>query len=442
MDESDDFVELNYKNSTNKLKIITGTDGNKSIDISNLNHDTGFITYDPGYQNTSAYQSAISFVDGNKGILRYRGIPIEELAANSTFVETAYLLIYGNLPGKKEGSIFSKHLNEHSLLHEDMIHFFHNIPQHAHPMATLSMMVNGLSIFYRDVFDLEGEFLDKEPIDITIARLISTIRTIAAFSYKKYKGEPFVYPRPDLRYCANFLNMMFSNPVRPYEIEEDDVKLLNTLLIIHADHEQNCSTSTVKLVGSSRVNLYASICAGICALWGPLHGGANQKVIEMLYNIRKENMSIKQVMDKAKNKGEPFRLMGVGHRVYKTFDPRAAILKDICQRRLSHDRKFDPYFEIALELEESLLKDDYFVERNLYPNVDFYSGLLYRSLGIPTNMFTVMFAIGRMPGWIAQWKEMRDNTSKIGRPRQVYTGKNIDHYVPIEEREQNPNKNH
>lgn len=434
MEKTDDFVEFRYKDYTRKFKIIHGSDGNKAVDIGNLKQDTGFITYDPGYQNTSAYQSEISFVDGEKGILRYRGVPIEELAINSTFVETAYLLIYGKLPDKKELSLFSRHLNEYSLLHEDMIHFFHNIPQQAHPMATLSMMVNGLSIFYRDVFDLEGEFIGKEPLDITISRLISTIRTIAAFSYKKYKGEPFVYPRPDLRYCANFLNMMFSSPVKPYEIEEDDVKLLNTLLILHADHEQNCSTSTVKLVGSSRVNLYASICAGICALWGPLHGGANQKVIEMLYNIKKENLTIKDVMDKAKSKSEPFRLMGVGHRVYKTFDPRAAILKDICMKRLTKNKRLDPYLETALELEEALLKDDYFLERNLYPNVDFYSGLLYRSLGIPTNMFTVMFAIGRLPGWVAQWKEMRDSTSKIGRPRQVYTGKEIEHYVPIEER--------
>lgn len=434
MQDNTDKIELRYKEHIKHLHIIQGTDGNKAVDISNLKKETGFITYDPGYQNTSAYKSEVSFVDGGKGILRYRGIPIEELAEKSTFVETAYLLIYGHLPEKKELNQFSRHLNEYSLLHEDMVHFFHNIPQHAHPMATLSMMVNGLSIFYSEVFDLEGQFSGKEPLDITIARLISTIRTIAAFSYKKYKGEPFVYPRPDLRYSANFLNMMFSNPVSPYEINEDDVKLMNILLTIHADHEQNCSTSTVKLVGSSRVNLYASICAGICALWGPLHGGANQKVIEMLYNIRRDNLTIDDVMAKAKSKNEPFRLMGVGHRVYKTFDPRAKILKDICAKRLTNDKKLDPYFEIALELEEKLLKDEYFIERNLYPNVDFYSGLLYRSLGIPTNMFTVMFAIGRIPGWIAQWKEMRDSTSKIGRPRQVYVGNELSHYVPIEDR--------
>ncbi|HBD95866.1 MAG: citrate (Si)-synthase [Spirochaetes bacterium GWF1_31_7] len=436
MNENEDSVELRYKDHVKQLKIIQGTDGNKAVDISNLKQETGFITYDPGYQNTSAYKSGISFVDGEKGILRYRGIPIEELATKSTFVETAYLLIYGNLPEKKELHTFSRHLNEYSLLHEDMVHFFHNIPQHAHPMATLSMMVNGLSIFYKDAFDLEGEFTGKEPLDITIARLISIIRTIAAFSYKKYKGEPFVYPRPDLKYCANFLNMMFSNPVNPYEIADEDVKLLNILLTVHADHEQNCSTSTVKLVGSSRVNLYASICSGICALWGPLHGGANQKVIEMLYNIKRDNLTIKDVLEKAKRKSEPYRLMGVGHRVYKTFDPRAKILKDICATRLTNDRRLDPYFEIALELEHSILKDDYFIERNLYPNVDFYSGLLYRSLGIPTNMFTVMFAIGRIPGWIAQWKEMRDSTSKIGRPRQVYVGNNLDHYVPLDLRGQ------
>lgn len=428
-------VELHYNNQVKKLHLIKGTDGTAAIDISNLQTETGLITYDPGYQNTSAYQSCISYVDGEKGILKYRGIPIEELASRSTFVETAYLLIYGKLPNKKELSTFSNYLNEYSLLHEDMIHFFHNIPQHAHPMATLSMMVNGLSIFYSDVFDLEGQFIGKEPMDITIARLISTIRTIAAFSYKKYKGEPFVYPRPDLRYCANFLNMMFASPVKPYQIDEDYVRILNVLLILHADHEQNCSTSTVKLVGSSRVNLYASICAGICALWGPLHGGANQKVIEMLHNILKNNMSIKEVIEKAKSKSEPFRLMGVGHRVYKTYDPRAAIIRKLCLEKLIKNKKADPYLETALELEEIILKDDYFIERHLYPNVDFYSGLVYRSLGIPTNMFTVMFAIGRMPGWIAQWKEMRDDTPKIGRPRQIFTGKGIDNYLAIEERE-------
>jgi citrate synthase len=315
-----------------------------------------------------------------------------------------------------------------------MIHFFHNIPQQAHPMATLSMMINSLSIFYQDVFDLEGQFFQKESLDITIARLISTIRTIAAFSYKKFKGEPFVYPRPDLQYCANFLNMMFASPVKPYEIDEDYVKLLNVLLILHADHEQNCSTSTVKLVGSSRVNLYASICADICALWGPLHGGANQKVIEMLHWIHREKIPVTDVLEKAKSKNESFRLMGVGHRVYKTYDPRASIIRNICMKKLAKNKTLDPLFEIALELEERILHDDYFVERRLYPNVDFYSGLVYRLLGIPTNMFTVMFAIGRMPGWIAQWKEMRDGNSRIGRPRQLYTGAQEAHYIPMEDR--------
>ena len=301
-------------------------------------------------------------------------------------------------------------------------------------MATLSMMINSLSIFYQDVFDLEGQFTQNESLDITIARLISTIRTIAAFSYKKFKGEPFVYPRPDLRYCANFLNMMFASPVKPYEIDEEYVKLLNVLLILHADHEQNCSTSTVKLVGSSRVNLYASICAGICALWGPLHGGANQKVIEMLHWIHREKIPVTEILEKAKSKNESFRLMGVGHRVYKTYDPRAAIIRNICMKKLVKNKKLDPLLEIALELEERILRDDYFVERRLYPNVDFYSGLVYRLLGIPTNMFTVMFAIGRMPGWIAQWKEMRDDNSRIGRPRQLYIGAEEAHYIPMEER--------
>lgn len=432
----EETIEMRYQDKTKKLRVITGSDGNKAVDISNLRADTGFITFDPGYQNTSAYKSSISYVDGEKGILSYRGIPVEELAKKSTFIETAYLLIYGKLPARKELSLFSHHLNKYSLLHEDMIHFFHNIPQKAHPMASLSMMVSALSIFYKDVFDLEGEFIGREPIDITITRLLSTIRTIAAFSYKKYKGEPFVYPRPDLKYCANFLNMMFSSPVRPYEINEDDVKILNVLLILHADHEQNCSTSTVKLVGSSRVNLYASICAGICALWGPLHGGANQGVIEMLHRILKGNMKIKDVIEKAKSKTESFRLMGFGHRVYKTFDPRAKIIKDICIKKLAERSKLDPYLEIALELEEATLKDSYFQDRNLYPNVDFYSGIVYKTLGIPVNMFTVLFAIGRLPGWIAQWKEMRDENLKIGRPRQVYTGNMEKRYIPISERDE------
>ena len=427
-------AKLHYDGQIHKLGIIHGSGGNPGLDISNLRAETGLITYDPGYQNTSAYKSGISFVDGQQGILRYRGIPIEELANHSTFVETAYLLIYGHLPTKSELSVFSSYLNEYSLLHEDMIHFFHNIPQQAHPMATLSMMINSLSIFYQDVFDLEGQFTQKESLDITIARLISTIRTIAAFSYKKFKGEPFVYPRPDLQYCANFLNMMFASPVKPYEIDEEYVKLLNVLLILHADHEQNCSTSTVKLVGSSRVNLYASICAGICALWGPLHGGANQKVIEMLHWINREKIPVTDVLEKAKSKNESFRLMGVGHRVYKTYDPRASIIRNICMKKLVKNKKLDPLLEIALELEERILHDDYFVERRLYPNVDFYSGLVYRLLGIPTNMFTVMFAIGRMPGWIAQWKEMRDDNSRIGRPRQLYTGAKEAHYIPMEDR--------
>lgn len=425
---------ITYDGKTEEFDVIVPTIGKPAIDISSLVNKMDMITFDLGYQNTSAHKSTITYIDGEKGILQYRGIPIEELAEKSTFVETAYLLIYGKLPTRDELALFSRRLTEQSMLHEDMKHFFSNIPQHAHPMAILSSVISSLSIFYQDVFDLEGKELAKESIDLTITRLISKIRTIAALSHKKFSGEPFVYPERDMTYVANFLNMMFSSPVKSYEVDPEVVKILNALLILHGDHGQNCSTSTVRLVGSSRVNLYASVCAGICALWGPLHGGANQRVIEMVMKIRKEGLTIKQVMDRAKDKNDPTRLMGIGHRVYKTYDPRAKIIKKICYDYLNRNKQQDPLLEIALELEEAVLKDEYFVERQLFPNVDFFSGLVYRAIGIPTNMFTVMFAIGRLPGWIAQWKEMRESMAKIGRPRQVYTGPVESHYVPIDNR--------
>lgn len=425
-------AELKLGNTLIELPIVEGSMGEKAIDISNLRKDTGYITLDNGYQNTGSCQSAITFIDGEKGILKYRGIPIEKLAGKATFIETAYLLLNGKLPSQLEKKTFSSLLNEHSLLHEDMIHYFDNIPPTAHPMAILSTMVNSLAMFHPQFFVTERE---EALFELMVARLISKIRTIAAFAYKKSIGEPFVYPRNNLSYCNNFLNMMFDSPVKPYEIDSEAEKILNMILVLHADHEQNCSTSTVRLVGSSRVNLYSSVCAGICALWGPLHGGANQDVIEMLEEIQRSKLSIASVIEGAKNKDSTFRISGFGHRVYKNYDPRATLLKQAAGDFLAKRKLNDPLMGIALELEAAALKDDYFIERNLYPNVDFYSGILYRELGIPTDMFTVLFAIGRMPGWIAQWKEMHDSIPfRIGRPRQIYTGEVDSHFTPIDQR--------
>ncbi len=425
-------AELNLEGKKFIFPVIEGTLHEKAIDISTLRKDTGYITLDSGYQNTGSCKSDITFIDGEKGILKYRGIPIEELAVEATFVETAYLLINGKLPNSTEKARFSGLLNEHSMLHEDMIHYFENIPPTAHPMAILSTMVNALAMFHPLFFvndRQEGLF------EIMAARLISKIRTIAAFSYKKSIGEPFIYPQYKLSYCNNFLNMMFDSPIKSYEIDHEAEKILNMILVLHADHEQNCSTSTVRLVGSSKVNLYSSVCAGICALWGPLHGGANQDVIEMLEEIKRSNLTISTVIEGAKSKTNPFMLSGFGHRVYKNYDPRAKLLKDAAKKFLSNRKVDDPLMNIALELEEAALKDDYFIERNLYPNVDFYSGILYHELGIPTDMFTVLFAIGRMPGWIAQWKEMHDAIPfRIGRPRQIYTGLVDAHYIPLDKR--------
>jgi len=425
-------AELIIDGKSHTFPIVTGSEDERAIDIANLRNQTGCITLDPGYQNTGSCASAVTFIDGDKSILRYRGIDIAELASKSSFVETSYLLIYGKLPTERERHLFSRRLTENSMLHEDMIHYFTGMPPKAHPMAILSTMVNSLAIFYPDYY---VENPDQETFDLMAARLISKIRTIAAFSYKKSIGEPFVYPRHDLRYCANFLNMMFSSPVKPYEHDPEAEAILNMLLVCHADHEQNCSTSTVRLVGSSRVNLYSSICAGICALWGPLHGGANQEVIEMLEDIQKSGLSVKQIVEKAKDKNSQFRLSGFGHRVYKTYDPRAKIIKEACNKFLSKRESNDPLLAIALELEDAALTDDYFIERKLYPNVDFYSGIIYRELGIPVNMFTVLFAMGRMPGWIAQWKEMHDTKPfKIGRPRQLYVGNKLLHYETVDKR--------
>jgi citrate synthase len=412
------------------LPVLTGTENEKAIDVGSLRAKTGYITIDPGFVNTGSTTSSITFLDGEQGILRYRGIPIEQLGEHSTFVETSYLLVYGKLPTKSELEHFSNLLTRHSLIHEDMKHFFDGYPSTAHPMAILSSMVCSLSAYYPEPIDIGN----KEQLDMAIARLLSKVRTIAAFSYKKSIGQPFVYPQNSLSYCANFLNMMFSVPAEPYEIDEEIVKVLNLLLILHADHEQNCSTSTVRLVGSAKANLFASIAAGILALWGPLHGGANQEVIEMLEIIQRDGGDVQKFVNLAKDKTSTFRLMGFGHRVYKNYDPRARLIKVACDKvlaKLGHD----PLLDIARRLEEAALKDSYFVDRKLYPNVDFYSGIIYRALNFPTNMFTVMFALGRLPGWIAHWKEMNeDKASKIGRPRQIYTGETQHDYVSIDQR--------
>lgn len=412
--------------------VIKGTEGERAIDIRKMRKETGLITFDPGYVNTGSCSSAITYLDGENGILRYRGYPVEDLVEHCEFVEVAYLLIHGKLPNADEKQHFSELLNRHSLVHEDMQVFFRSYPEHAHPMAVLCAMVVSLSTFYPEVEGAERH----EDVDITVTRLLSKMRTIAAYSYRKVQGYPFVYPSHRLSYCGNFLNMMFSSPVYEYNIDNLLIKALNKLLILHADHEQNCSTSAVRLVCSSGANLYASVAAGICALWGPRHGGANQRVIEMLVRIHKDGGDVSKTIERAKNKKSNFRLMGFGHRVYKTYDPRARIAKQICYEILEHLGVNDPLLDLAIELEQAATEDDYFKERNLYPNVDFYTGIVFRAMMIPTNMFTVMFAMGRLPGWIAQWLEWhKDPANRIGRPRQVYTGPTRHAVIPLEERE-------
>jgi citrate synthase len=424
-------VEIKLKDSSFEAPVVTGTENEKAIDIANLRAKTGLVTLDPAFMNTASTKSAITFLDGEKGVLRYRGIPIEQLAEKSRFTEVAYLLIYGELPTQQELDRFSTLLTRHSLIHEDMKHFFDGFPSTAHPMAVLSSMVCSLSTYYPEEHDIN----DRDKMDITIARLISKVRTIAAYAYKRSIGQPFIYPQNDLKYVGNFMNMMFAVPSEPYVVDPEVEAAMNLLFILHADHEQNCSTSTVRLVGSSRANLFASVAAGILALWGPLHGGANQEVIEMLESIKADGGDVKKYVEKAKDKNSGFRLMGFGHRVYKNFDPRAKIIKKTADSVLNKLGINDPLLDIAKGLEEAALKDSYFVERKLYPNVDFYSGIIYRALGFPTNMFTVLFAIGRLPGWIAHWKEMmEDTTTKIGRPRQIYTGPTERQYVPIAQR--------
>jgi len=408
-----------------ELPVVVGTENEVGIDVTSLRSQTGAITIDPGFANTGSCKSAITFIDGENGILRYRGYPIEQIAASrATFIEVAYLLIYGALPTPGELAEYSRLMTRHSFIHEDMKNFFNNFPPMTHPMAILSAMVGSLSGYYPEGTD-----------ELNILRVLAKAKTISAYAYKKSIGEPFVYPKPELSYIANILNMMFAHPSEEYEVPEVLERALRLLLILHADHEQNCSTSTVRMVGSSGAGLFSTISAGICALWGPLHGGANQEVIEMLEHIRDDGGDYKAYIEKAKDKNDPFRLMGFGHRVYKNFDPRAKILKEQADNVLKLMGMDDPLLDIARNLEDIALHDDYFIERKLYPNVDFYSGIIYKAMGIPTNMFTVMFALGRIPGWIAHYREMKaDPDTRINRPRQVYVGPAERPWVRREER--------
>ena len=422
-------ARLTYGEKTVELPVIEGSEGELAVDISGLRAETGLITLDPAFGNTGACKSEITYIDGDSGILRYRGIPIEQLAARSTFIETAWLLIFGHLPSQAELDCFRARLTANAAIHEAMKHHFEGFPDNAPPMATLSAMISTLSCFHPNVQEPNGQFYEEA------AKLISKVRTIAAYSYRQSMGYPFIYPDPKLPYVANFLHMMFSMPHDQHIANDDTIRALNLILLLHADHEQNCSTSTVRMVGSSKANLFASCAAGVCALWGPLHGGANVAVLDMLESIHHGGMTAADALVKAKDKSSGFKLMGFGHRVYKNFDPRASILRAAADKVLSNLGVKDPLLDVARGLEEQALKDPYFVERKLYPNVDFYSGILMRAMGIPTNMFTVIFAIGRMPGWIAHWKEQYDDrTSRIARPRQVYTGATETNYVPIDQR--------
>jgi len=426
-----DTVKLILDGKEIELPVITGSENEKAIDISTLRATTGYITIDPGFKNTGSTQSSITYLDGENGILRYRGYSIEELAENATFLEVAYLLVYGELPNKDELAYFNESIAQHTLVHENMKRFFDAFPQGAHPMGMLSSMIASLSTFYPESQNSNRSVTD---IEKTIHRLIAKLPTLAAKAYKHNKGLPTMYPQNDLSYCGNFLQMMFGLPTADYTVNAVVERALNKLLILHADHEQNCSTATVRVVGSSQANLYSSISAGIAALWGPLHGGANQAVIEMLEKIRRDGGGLQKWIDKAKDKNDSFRLMGFGHRVYKNFDPRATIIKVAADEVLEALGVRDPILDIAKELEQVALNDEYFIERGLYPNVDFYSGIIYRALGIPTDMFTVMFALGRLPGWIGQWKEMTEQSEPIGRPRQVYQGANARPFVSLSDR--------
>ena len=424
-------AKLKINDSTYELPILEGTEGEIGVDISSLRAQSGIITLDKGFKNTGSTKSAITFLNGEEGILRYRGYSIEELSSKSSFLEVAFLLIYGELPTKEELIEFTNEISSHTLVHEDVKSILDGFPSRAHPMGVLSSLVSSLTAFYPKSLDPNRS---AEEINGTIIRLIAKLPTLAAWSYKNRMRQPIMYPLNKLDYTSNFLHMMFGLPTSESEVNPIIAKALDQLLILHADHEQNCSASTVRIVGSSHASLYASVSAGIAALWGPLHGGANQAVIEMLENIRNQGGDVSKFVEKAKDKSDPFRLMGFGHRVYKNFDPRAKIIKKAADDVLGQLGINDPVLDLAMKLEEVALKDEYFVQRGLYPNVDFYSGIIYRALGIPTDMFTVMFALGRLPGWIAQWKEMRENKEPIGRPRQIYTGHRNRSYIDISKR--------
>ena len=414
-----------------EFEVYTGTENERAIDFQKLRSQTGFITMDQGYGNTGSCFSSITYVDGANGILRYRGYPIDEIAEQATFVEVAYLILYGELPNPRQLANFRASLAEHAQLHTSLEHHFSGFPKSAPPMAILSAMLNLVSCFHPEVLDVHS---DGPAFDRTVSLLLSKVRAIAAFSYRMASGKPFMHPNPNLSYCSNFLHMMFSDPYREFIATPVVEKALNLFLILHADHEQNCSTSTVRVVGSSRANLFSSVSAGVCALWGPLHGGANAAVIRMLEDIKTSGQPISHYLEMAKDKNNDYRLMGFGHRVYKNFDPRSLILKKRVYEVLEELQQEDPLLDVALELEEKTLKDDYFVERNLYPNVDFYSGILLRAIGIPLNMYPVMFAIGRMPGWIANWRELLEHNQRISRPRQIYTGETTRSFIPLAQR--------
>ena len=426
-----EIAELKLAGQTIELPVIVGSENEKGIDVSSLRGKTGYITLDNGYMNTGACSSAITFIDGEKGILRYRGIPIEVLAERSSFLETSYLLIEGKLPTREELDSFTNRVRRHTMIHEDIKRFYDGFPRDAHPMAILASVVSSLSTFYQH----EESRPEAEQFALNSIRLLAKLPTIAASAYKKSIGQPLMYPQNHMSYCENFLHMMFSTPAEHYDVDPVMTETLNLLLILHADHEQNCSTSTVRMVSSSKANIFASITAGICALWGPRHGGANEEVIDMLTQMRDDGGGVKRYIDKAKDKNSTFKLMGFGHRVYKNFDPRANILKAACDKLLTRMKISDPLLDLAKELEEAALKDPYFVERKLYPNVDFYSGIIYKAMGIPTRAFTVMFALGRLPGWIAHAKEYSQEVgNKINRPRQIYTGSQLSEYIPMEQR--------
>ena len=424
-------AKLTVKGQEIELPVVTGTENETGVRIDNLLKDAGVVTLDEGYVNTGSTTSDITYLDGQQGILRHRGYAIEDLAANCDFLEVSYLLVYGELPNPQELDDFRSSIRRHTMLHEDMKQFYDGFPRDAHPMAILSSVVGALSTFYQDSLDAR----DPDQVNISIHRLIAKLPTIAAYSYKKAWGQPFNYPDNNLSYTENFLQMMFSVPSETYEVDSDFSRALNMLLIVHADHEQNCSTSTVRMVGSSNANLFASISAGICALWGPLHGGANEAVVAMLERIIEDNSDVEKYVHMAKDKNDSFRLMGFGHRVYKNYDPRAKIIKSMCDTLLKKLNVKDPLFDVALRLEEVALNDDYFIARKLFPNVDFYSGVIYRAIGIPVQMFTVLFAMGRLPGWIAHWQEMHQSENKrICRPRQVYTGPTKREFKPLADR--------